>query len=86
MTYPTRDHEELLRRALHTAAESVEPAGDGLERIRARLSPPCPPGAASDIPAGTRLPEGIKMTAVSAGCALTNQHCAPRTARHPQDL
>jgi hypothetical protein len=86
MTYPTRDHEELLCRALHTAAESVEPAGDGLERIRARLSPSCPPRAASDIPAGTRLPEGIKMTAVSAGCALTNHPCAPRTARHPQDL
>jgi hypothetical protein len=29
----------LLRRALHAAAESAELAGDGLERIRARLAP-----------------------------------------------
>jgi hypothetical protein len=28
---------EFLRRSLHAAMEPVEPAGDGLERIRARL-------------------------------------------------
>src|SRR5215475_3623657 len=33
-------YEELLRRALHSAADSVEPAGDGLERIRAGLTTP----------------------------------------------
>ena len=46
MTYPTREHEELLRRALRGAADSVEPAEDGLERIRARLRPPRPALAA----------------------------------------
>jgi hypothetical protein len=32
------DFEDILRRALHTAAESVEPAADGLDRIRGRVS------------------------------------------------
>ena len=31
------DFGELLRLALHAEADSIEPAGDGLERIRARL-------------------------------------------------
>ncbi len=34
------DHEAYLRAALHAAAESLEPRGDGLERIRARLRQP----------------------------------------------
>jgi hypothetical protein len=34
------DYEEALRRALHAAADSIEPAGDGLQRIRERLSRP----------------------------------------------
>src|SRR5258708_32428873 len=34
--------EEILRRALHAAADRIEPAPDGLERIRARLSKPRP--------------------------------------------
>ena len=42
MTHPTLDHEERLRSALRAAADSVEPAADGLERIRARLTPPRP--------------------------------------------
>jgi hypothetical protein len=37
----TRD-EQILRQALHAAAESVEPGADGLERIRTRLSRPRP--------------------------------------------
>ncbi len=36
------EQEERLRRALHAAAESIEPAADGLERIRARLARPRP--------------------------------------------
>jgi hypothetical protein len=32
-----RDYDDILRRALHAAAESVEPSADGLERIRERL-------------------------------------------------
>ena len=42
MTHPTLDHEERLRSALRAAADSVEPAADGLGRIRARLTPPRP--------------------------------------------
>ena len=34
------DYDDVLRRALHAAAESVQPAGDGLERIRTRLTAP----------------------------------------------
>lgn len=34
--------EDILRRALHQAAESVEPTTDGLSRIRTRLSTPRP--------------------------------------------
>src|SRR5215831_1540144 len=34
--------EDILRQALHAAAESVEPATDGLSQIRARLSTPRP--------------------------------------------
>jgi hypothetical protein len=37
-----RDYDELVRRALQVAADSVEPADDGLERIRARLTTPYP--------------------------------------------
>jgi hypothetical protein len=40
MTSPERDYEDILRRALRAAAESVEPAADGLDRIRGRLSAP----------------------------------------------
>src|SRR5580700_8682625 len=36
------DLDEILRRELHAAAESFEPAADGLNRIRERLSPPRP--------------------------------------------
>jgi hypothetical protein len=36
------DYEDFLRGALHAAVDSAEPAGDGLERIRARLTTPRP--------------------------------------------
>jgi hypothetical protein len=41
-----RDLEDVLRRALHTAAQSVEPGADGLDRIRSRISArhPAPSG------------------------------------------
>jgi hypothetical protein len=38
-----RDYEDALRRALTAAAESIEPAGDGLQRIRHRLASPRSP-------------------------------------------
>ncbi|MDQ2875707.1 MAG: hypothetical protein M3Y33_13305, partial [Actinomycetota bacterium] len=34
------DYEEALRRALHAAADSIEPSADGLNRIRERLNRP----------------------------------------------
>jgi hypothetical protein len=40
MTY--FDPEDILRQALRTAADSVEPSGDGLAQIRARLTTPRP--------------------------------------------
>jgi hypothetical protein len=40
MTSTERDYDAILRRALSAAAESVEPAADGLDRIRGRLSAP----------------------------------------------
>src|SRR5262249_57443118 len=36
------EQEEALRRALHAVADTIEPAPDGLERIRERLSRPRP--------------------------------------------
>ena len=42
MTQRDRDLDEILRRALHAAAGSVEPADNGLDRIRARLTTPRP--------------------------------------------
>ncbi|WP_433139175.1 hypothetical protein ACQPZ8_38520 [Actinomadura nitritigenes] len=39
-TDPHDEHGEILRRALHAEADSVTPADDGLERIRARIADP----------------------------------------------
>jgi hypothetical protein len=38
MTEPHEEYGEILRRALHAEAETVVPAADGLDRIRARIS------------------------------------------------
>jgi hypothetical protein len=43
MTTQDRDYEDALRRALAAAAESIEPTGDGLQRIRHRLDSPRSP-------------------------------------------
>ena len=50
------DHEDLLRRALHAAADSVEPSDDGLERIRARLRAPYPRPVAWMMAAYSEMP------------------------------
>src|SRR6266516_2479078 len=42
MTQHRDDFEDFVRRALHAAADSAEPSGDGLQRIRARLRAPYP--------------------------------------------
>src|SRR6516165_2031796 len=40
MTGQKRDVEEILSRALHSTTDQVEPVGDGLTKIRARLGEP----------------------------------------------
>ncbi len=40
MSQQDREFEDLLRWALHSTADSVEPSQDGLERIRSRLTTP----------------------------------------------
>ena len=50
------DREDLLRRALHAAADSVEPSDDGLERIRARLRAPHPRPVAWMMAAYSEMP------------------------------
>ncbi len=40
MTTQDRDFEEIIRSALRAAADSVEPTGDGLQKIRHRLHSP----------------------------------------------
>jgi hypothetical protein len=42
MSQHAGDYEGLLRRALRSAVDSVEPSADGLDRIRARLTRPRP--------------------------------------------
>ena len=48
---PQRDLEDVLRRALRTAADSVEPAADGLDRIRFRIC------ARRPVPSGWNMAE-----------------------------
>ena len=64
MTHRTLDYEERLRHALRAAAESVEPEGDGLERIRARIATPrhAPAAwmAASAEPSGPRIGPALR--------------------------
>ena len=40
MTPPDRDYDDVLRRALRSAMDPIEPTGDGLTKIRQRLTEP----------------------------------------------
>ena len=62
------EQEEMLRRALHAVADAIEPAADGLERIRARLSRPRPLAVAWLMAGWTGLaqPVLLRMEAVPA--------------------
>ena len=40
MTGQERDHGEVLSRVLHSTTDQVEPVGDGLAKIQARLAEP----------------------------------------------
>jgi hypothetical protein len=83
MTHPTLDHEERLRRALRAAADSVEPAADGLGRIRARLTPPRPVIAAWMVsqaePAVLRLRLAVTWLRLRLG--LTDGRIGPVAGR-----
>jgi hypothetical protein len=40
MTGPDRDYDDILSRALHSALDTIEPAGDGLAKIQQRTAEP----------------------------------------------
>src|SRR5215472_3868346 len=65
------EQEEILRRALHAVADQIEPAADGLERIRERLSKPRPLAVAWLMAGWTGLaqPLLLRMEPVLAGTA-----------------
>src|SRR5215469_7843563 len=65
------EQEEILRRALHAVADTIEPAADGLERIRERLSRPRPLAVAWLMAGWTGLaqPFLLQMEPVLAGAA-----------------
>src|SRR5215472_2612034 len=65
------EQEEILRRALHAVADTIEPAADGLERIRERLSQPRPLAVAWLMAGWTGLaqPLLLRMEPVLAGAA-----------------
>ena len=65
-----RDLDRILHDALHAAADSIEPAGDGLERIRRRLSEPWLTRQLSLMRAGDWLRLGLAM-ASAVTIALT---------------
>jgi hypothetical protein len=71
-----RDLEDVLRRALHAATQSVEPGADGLDRIRSRIS------ARRPVPSGWNMAE-LAGRAGPSGSALRNLlrvTTGPRTA------
>jgi hypothetical protein len=55
------EQEEVLRRALHAVADTIEPAPDGLERIRARLSRPQPLVVAWAMAAWTSMVQSLQF-------------------------
>jgi hypothetical protein len=65
------EQEEILRRALHAVADAIEPAPDGLERIRERLSRPRPLAVAWLMAGwtGLALPLLLRIEPVLAGAA-----------------
>lgn len=80
------DHEAYLRAALHAAADSLEPRGDGLERIRMRLQHARPRAiawllAAADA-ARLRVPAALQdgFYRLSAGFWVAWERFAPDLA------
>jgi len=72
-----RDLEDVLRRALRTAADSVEPAADGLDRIRSRIRArrPVPSGwnmaeLAGPAGPGSPVPRNLLPVSITAQAAF----------------
>ena len=77
MTEPEAEYGERLRRALHAAADSVVPSGDGLERIRSRIAHERAPdsfGPAPWLAAFGRLRTSGPACPI---CGLSSQHSGP---------
>ena len=80
MTQRDRDLDEILRRALHAAAGSVQPADDGLDRIQARLTTPRPLLVAWVIAAWAAV---ARRTAGALASVSTWRQSVPGAARGP---
>lgn len=65
------EYEEFIRRALHAAADSVEPSEDGLERIRRRLGAPHSVPVAWVMAVRSGVSSGVRggWTPYGRGCA-----------------
>jgi hypothetical protein len=74
MSRALNNHEAALRRALHAAADQIEPSEDGLERIQARLHHPRPfPVAWAEalrVQLSLRMPEALASAAAYAAHEL----------------
>ncbi len=83
MTGHQADFEDILRRALHAAADSVHPSDDGLERIRARLTTPYPLPVAWTIAAYSEV---TRRTLGWSHSIVAWLHAALRSARERYEV
>jgi hypothetical protein len=74
MSRALNNHEAALRRALHAAADQIEPSEDGLEKIQARLHHPRPfPVAWAEalrVQLSLRMPDALASAAAYAAHEL----------------
>lgn len=89
MSHALPDHEAVLRRMLHAAAEQIEPSADGLQRIQARLTNPRPVPVAWICAIGTslslRIPPGLRpaIGRVVLEIRQATEHFMPAPANRP---
>jgi len=69
------EQEEMLRRALHAVADAIEPAADGLERIRERLSRPRPLAVAWLMAGWTGLAQPVLLRMEPVLAELAGRLC-----------
>jgi hypothetical protein len=90
MSHALPDHEAVLRRILHAAAEQIEPSADGLERIQARLTHPRPVPVAWICAIGTglslRIPPGLRpaIDRILREIRVATEHFMPAPENRPQ--